>query len=80
MWVECGLDLPSTKFTIPPANSTTDWIEDVMSAKTDSTLWKSVSKIERMVAKIEERREEKESVMPAMMLLYGSFEGFCKCV
>jgi len=33
----------------------------------DATLWKRVSKMERMAEKMEEMREERESVRPAMI-------------
>ena len=55
------------KFTIPPARSTTDIIVFWIRAKTDSTLWKRVPKMERMVEIMEERREERESVRPAIV-------------
>jgi len=35
----------------------------------DATLWKRVSKMERMAERMESIREERESVRPAMMVL-----------
>ncbi len=60
-------DLPNTKFTSPPARSTTDITEFWIRAVTEATLWKRVSKMERMAERMEEMREERESVKPAMV-------------
>lgn len=62
-------DLPNTKFTNPPARSTTDITEFWIKAAMDATLWKRVSKMERMAERMESIREERESVRPAMMVL-----------